>query len=123
MNARHLTTGRIFSLALLAALATPALAQADQGTLKNNTGVQITYQAGIADDQGFVAWQTYTLAPGESHVWSWQGKPLELRWDLTLGDGKIVETRGGLRMSPTGFLSYFFLYGNQVWINVTNTDQ
>ncbi|MDX1947883.1 MAG: hypothetical protein SFU86_20965 [Pirellulaceae bacterium] len=113
-----------FSLAALALFAAlPAFALADSGTLKNNTGIDIYYQAGIADDQGFVAWQTHKLAPGETHTWTWQGRPLQLLWDLTLGDGKFVGERQTLRMAPNGFLSSFFLYGNQVWMNVTNTDR
>jgi hypothetical protein len=120
MNARIFKIGTLLSVALTAVFAAPALALAEHGThtLRNDTGVDIVYQAGIADDQGFVAWQTYKLAPGESHVWSWQGRPLALLWDLTLGDDKFVGTRNGLTMRPEGFMSAFFLYGNQVWIGI-----
>ena len=118
MNARTLTV-----VALLSLFALPTLAQAaERGTLKNNTKYTIHYQAGYANPQGYVSWQSFKLAPGEAHVWTVQNpqrQPLLLRWDKTIGDGKYVETRTALTTRPRGFLLAFFMYGNQVWIDAS----
>lgn len=82
----------------------------EQGTLKNNTNVTLSYQAGHADSKGHVAWQTYTLAPGQSHVWTVQNpktQPLALMWDLKLGDAEYTATRNGLPTRPGGCLDRY----------------
>ncbi|MBI2803490.1 MAG: hypothetical protein HYX68_00725 [Planctomycetes bacterium] len=119
MNARNLQIAAV----LLVGFALPSIAGAtERGTLKNNTPIRIVYQAGYADEKGFVSWQTYSLAPGQSHVWTVHDprrRPLHLQWDLNLGDGKYTPTRNGLPTRPNGCLSAFFLFGRQVWIDTS----
>lgn len=126
MIARKLIlTGLAFASVLLAGFTMPNVAMAaEYGTLKNTTTINIVYQAGYADERGFVSWSTFSLAPGESHTWTVQNpkqKPLQLCWDLTLDDGKFVPTRSGLKTNPNGFTSGFFLTGKQVWINTSGS--
>lgn len=123
MNAPKIMLGSVAAAVVLVGLAFPGLAEAsERGTLKNNTKITICYKAGYADARGYVSWQVYKLAPGQMHVWSVQNpqrQPLRLCWDLTLGDGKFVPTGSALPTRPGGFLSAFFRYGNQVWIDTS----
>jgi hypothetical protein len=112
-------------LALAAALsvALPAAATAaERGTLKNNTKITLTYQAGYADATGKLHLRTYRLAPGQSHAWTVrdpQRQPLVLVWDKTLGDGKYEPSRINLFTRPAGFVSAFFRFGNLVMIDIS----
>jgi len=116
-----LTLNSLIRIAFCAiALAAPALVRADSGTLRNSTTINLSYKAGVADKNGYVAWRTYQLAPGQAHVWNWQGRPLAIMWDYTLGDGKFVPARVDLPMKPRGFLSGFTnYYKNRISLNTS----
>lgn len=121
MKVRNVMFGTVAALVLGFAL--PCFADAaERGTLKNNTNITIVYQAGYADARGYISWQTFSLAPGQSHVWTVQNpqrRPLAIRWDLTLGDGKFIPTQTTLPTRPNGYRSGFFLNGRQVWIDTS----
>ena len=121
MNARKLTlSGLSFTAILVTGLAMPSQASADTGTIKNNTGIKIVYQTGYADERGYVSWSSHTLAPGASHTWTVRDpkrRPLQMRYDWTLGDGKFVEMRGTIATRPNGFRSAFTKFGQRIYID------
>jgi hypothetical protein len=114
--------------AFLAACALPAMpVLADSGTLGNILDMPLTYQVGIPDAQGFVAWQSHTLQPCETHQWSWdQAGPPNLHmiyplWQDQRRDeyGNIIMERRVVPMSPAGGLSVFFPLGEQIWVDMS----
>jgi hypothetical protein len=124
-------SGLPLAAALIWTAATPVLAEAQSGTLLNGTNIDITYQVGIPDEQGEVAWETHTLAPCESHEWSWDqsGEPnlamLVPRYVDQRKDeyGNVIMERRNVPMSADGGVSAFFLYGDQIWIDLTGQTQ
>lgn len=123
MNARKLMlSGLAFAAILFAGFAMPSTASADTGTIKNLTGIKIVYHTGYADERGYVSWSSHTLAPGESHTWTVRDpkrRPLQMRYDWTLGDGKFVEMRGTIATRPNGFRSAFTRTGQRIYVNAS----
>ncbi|MBY0522605.1 MAG: hypothetical protein K2R98_04380 [Gemmataceae bacterium] len=84
-------------------LATPLTAQAQgsvlSGVLKNNTNIVVTYQVLVPGG----SWRMYSLQPGQSraHVLPYPsgvGKSIQIRFDNTLGDGKLTLTNTTIAM-------------------------
>lgn len=104
-------------------IAAPAFAET--GTLGNILDIPVTYQTGIPDENGNVAWQSYTIAPCETHEWSWDrgGQPnLHFIWptwrDARKDEyGNILMQRNVVPMSNQGALTVFFPYGDQIWVD------
>ena len=103
-------------------LGTLSAEAAERGTLKNTTDRVITYQVGYANPQGYVSWQTYRLNPGQYHTFTVQDpktRPLHMQWDEISRDGKVTFARSILPTKPNGYITGFFMYGNQIRLNTS----
>jgi hypothetical protein len=113
----------VFVPAVGLAAAAPALAET--GTLGNVLDIPVTYQVGVPDANGAVAWQSYTIAPCETHEWTWDqgGQPnLHFIWPTWRDQrkdeyGNVLMQRNVVPMADQGRLTVFFPYGDQIWID------
>lgn len=116
---------RLVVAATLGLVAAPALA--DSATLGNILDVPVTYQTGVPDAQGYVAWESYTIKPCETHEWSWdQAGPPNLHMLSPLyADqrkdeyGNVIMSRFVMPMTPQGGLIVFFPFGDQIWLDMS----
>lgn len=112
---------------LLGSLIVSGPAFAETGRLGNILDIPITYQAGVPDPTGYVAWQDYTLQPCEVHEWAWDrgGQPnihfIWPRWrDLRKDEyGNVMMERNVIPMTNNGALTVFFAFGDQIWIDAS----
>ena len=116
---------RLIVPAILGITAAPALAET--ATLGNILDVPVTYQTGVPDQTGAVAWQTYTIQPCETHEWTWdQGGEPNLHWLTPLWKdqrkdeyGNIIMSRSIMPMTDQGGLIVYFPYGDQIWLDMS----
>jgi hypothetical protein len=117
----------VLAMSLAGSILALSPALAETGTLGNILDIPVTYQAGVPDANGVVAWESHTLQPCEAHEWSWDrgGQPnvhfIWPRWRDERKDeyGNVLMERNVIPMTNNGALTVFFAFGDQIWIDAS----